>query len=757
MPRSVSELRSCLGTFGFWRQYIPRYAHITAPLTALTRKNVSWCWGEEQQTAFDALKLAMSQTVALKHPDTSKAFIVVTDASDFAVGASLEQLDDQGRQRPCQYWSHSMNAAERNYPTHERELLAIVLALRTWRHLLLGSEFTIQCNTDHRPLQHFLRQSNLSPRQVRWQTFLSEYNLEIAYVPGATNNFADGLSRRPDLRLMAVAAMAPYDGWLQRIQAAYKNDQPTQALIKRARNNTSVRTKSDHYTLLHGILYWSAQGTMRVYVPDYQRLRARLIVEFHDLPIAGHFGWRKSHAALAQHYYWPRMAEDVHRYVLQCPTCQRVKPTRQPKPPLQPLEVPSRPFEQITLDWLSGFPANEQGHDSVLNIVDKFSKWAIIIPCDKHMNTKELSNVLYERVFAWIGLPSSIVGDRDTRLTAAQMRGLAKALGLKLKLSVAYHPQTDGQTEQFHSTLLQVLRAFVNKYHTDWAQHIPAVLYAYHNTIHSSTGYTPHRLLFGWCPRDLRAPLSSVLDDVDADVEQWLQDRKHELQQAQLSLEAAREAMLRAHRTIGTPHVYRSGDFVKVSTRVLPMRSTSTQVPKLQPKYIGPFTVLSARDKVVELQLPRSYELVHNKFNVEDVRPWLHSEDRELDVDYPAVEPHPALNPVVQVLDRKRLGRRPRHIRTYLDIPAQYLVVRRNGDTEWLRGGQLTSPEELAMKRGFEYKFPRTEELQCNPVRDYPARLAAQEGDASESDDEVNLAWLQELDDYYGPESPRNV
>jgi hypothetical protein len=177
---------------------------------------------------------------------------------------------------------------------------------------------------------------------------------------------------------------------------------------------------------------------------------------------------------------------------------------------------------------------NKQGHDGVLCILDKFSKWAIVIPTG-NFNTQDLIDTLYKNVFSWIGLPNSIVGDRDSRLTASQMRSLCKGLTLKLKLSTAYHPQTDGQTEQFNHTLLQMLRCFVNKYHSDWALHIPALLYAYHNTVHSATGFTPHRLLFGWCPRDIRAPLlSPEASSGDPDIDKWLHDRRRDLQQAQV-------------------------------------------------------------------------------------------------------------------------------------------------------------------------------------------------------------------------------
>ena len=147
-----------------------------------------------------------------------------------------------------------------------------------------------------------------------------------------------------------------------------------------------------------------------------------------------------------------------------------------------------------------------------------------------------------QRSIYWVGLPASITGDRDSRLTASQMRALCTYLQAKLKLSVAYHPQTDGTSERFHSTMLQMIRAHVSDNHKDWSEHIPALLYAYHNTVHTATSHTPHMVPFRWSPRDLRAPLfagqseDSEVDSGDADINVWLQDRAHVLRKAQVSL-----------------------------------------------------------------------------------------------------------------------------------------------------------------------------------------------------------------------------
>ena len=174
-------------------------------MTELLHKDTPYAWKKEQQEAFDKLKEVMCSAPVLITPDESKLYIVVTDSSGFAVGATLAQDQGKGLQ-PIAFMSRKMQAAERNYPVHEQEELGIVTALKEWRHYLHGKPFKVL--TDHRSLTHLFTQPHQSGRQARWMEFLAEFEFEIVYQSGKENVVADALSRRPDHAEEAKAQVA---------------------------------------------------------------------------------------------------------------------------------------------------------------------------------------------------------------------------------------------------------------------------------------------------------------------------------------------------------------------------------------------------------------------------------------------------------------------------------------------------------------------------------------------------------------------
>ncbi len=191
------EVWRVLGFFNFYRPFIEGFALIAQPLHKLTRKDYEWRWGEEEQEAFDKLKRRITSEPVLAHAALDDQFELEVDASGYVVGAVLLQHKEDGKKHPIGYYSATLNEAQRNYDIYDLELLAIVMALKNWRSLLVGSPHKIIIFSDHLNLQYWRLPQRISRRVAREVLELSEYDFEICHLPGRLNGRADALSRRP--------------------------------------------------------------------------------------------------------------------------------------------------------------------------------------------------------------------------------------------------------------------------------------------------------------------------------------------------------------------------------------------------------------------------------------------------------------------------------------------------------------------------------------------------------------------------------
>ena len=200
MPRTLEQVRSMLGLFGYYRRMIPNFHRMAAPLYALTKSGVDVAaasQNEECERAVEELKTALTTAPGLAYPDFSRPFILHTDACKEGIGAVLTQKDDEGQERPIAYWGRALHAAERNYTVTEWEALAVVAAVKNWRPYLWGRKF--KCVVDHSALKFMLnlRCAEGGPvgRLGRWSLQLSQYDMEIEYRPGRVHTNADAISR----------------------------------------------------------------------------------------------------------------------------------------------------------------------------------------------------------------------------------------------------------------------------------------------------------------------------------------------------------------------------------------------------------------------------------------------------------------------------------------------------------------------------------------------------------------------------------
>jgi hypothetical protein len=614
VPKNAHEIRSFLGLAGWYQEFVKHFSAIVAPISELTHKDKAFEWTNVQQEAFEQLKEAVSSAPVLVLPNKHLPFVLQTDASGVAVGASLNQDQGKGLQ-PVAFLSQKLQPAETRYPVHEQELLAVIVALKKWRHYLHGTKVLVQ--TDHKSLTYLHSQPHLSNRQLRWMEFLAQFDLEIEYKKGKENVVADALSRRVDheakeegsLKVNATSVSClTANELVSQIKKAYKLDEKCRAILKKPKLDHAFRVKDS-------VIY----KEQRIYIPDSKSIKQQILHESHDSPLSGHVGVAKTIELVTRRFYWPGMHAEIKAYVTSCLPCQSNKPGNQlPMGLLQPLPVPSKKWEQVTMDLITQLPRTKAGNDAIVVWVDKLSKQVHFAATQSTVTAVELAKLFYREVVRHHGIPSSIVSDRDVRFTSNFWKALWQQTGTKLAMSTAYHPQSDGQTERANRTLEDMLRAYANYQQDNWDEQLVAAEIACNNSEQASTGYSPFFLSAGQHPN---LPILEAIREADASTNptanEMLQNMTQALQQARENLLVAQNRQQRYANEHRREKVFAEGDMVLLSTANL---RNENRAPKLSPKYVGPFPISRVVSAVAyELALPATMK-IHPVFHISKLR-----------------------------------------------------------------------------------------------------------------------------------------
>ncbi|KAI3813749.1 hypothetical protein L1987_18481 [Smallanthus sonchifolius] len=507
VPKTPTEILSFLGLAGYYRRFIQDFSIIALPLTKLTRKEVKYEWGQTQNNAFEELKARLTLAPVLTLPEGNEDLVVYSDASGQGLGCVLTQ-----RGKVIAYASRQLKIHEGNYPTHDLELAAVVFALKIWRHYLYGVKCTIY--SDHKSLKYFFEQKELNMRQRRWLDLLKDYDCEILYHPGKANVVADALSRKEESTPIRIKAcqLIIMPGLMSEISKA-QDEALSERNIKRER---IVRQQGN----LDANAYGVRTRFGRMWIPKIGELRAKILDEAHKSRYSIHPGTNKMYQDLKKEYWWPGMKNDVTEYVNKCLTCSLVKAEHQkPCGKMQPLPIREWKWEEITMDFITKLPRTAKGNDTIWVIVDRLTKSSHFLPIRETSSSERLAEIFIKEVVSRHGMPLSIVSDRDTRFTSRFWKKFNEAMGTRLNISTAYHPQTDGQSEMTIQTLEDMLRACIIDFDGSWDSHLPLAKFSYNNNYHSTIGMPPFEMLYG---RKCRTPVCwGEIGQKDLQVSKW--------------------------------------------------------------------------------------------------------------------------------------------------------------------------------------------------------------------------------------------
>src|SRR5258708_6663389 len=417
---------------------------------------------------------------------------VEMDMSDCTIVGILSVTTEDGEIQPVAFYSHTLQSAKWNYDMHDKELLVIYEAFKSWHHYLEGLAKTINTVTDHKNLEYFTTTKKLTRWQARWSEFLSQINLSICFQPCRVGAKPDTVTWRPDI----YSESAVTDCNRQPVRTRQQLERPHLAIclgtVEEAEQ--SLSEDLDHRALVMDITrvaesdhlaqeLWSkletsdppwgwewSEGQLQfqgcLYVPNQEILHLQVIRNHHDHPVAGHFREARTSELIHHSFHWPGLRQMVKDYVASCTMCARTKSVRhKPYGKLKQLPIPSQPWSSISMEFIS-------------------------------------------HVFLSLG----------------------KLLRMRLHFTSGHHPEGDGQTEHANQVLEQYLRVYTNYQQDDWATLLPMAKFAYNNATNATTGVSPFFTNKGYHPEftaDLQVETSS------AEAQAFVAELKENIAQAQ--------------------------------------------------------------------------------------------------------------------------------------------------------------------------------------------------------------------------------
>lgn len=583
----------------------------------------------------------MCNPPVLSYPNFNKIFTLTTDASNDGIGGVLSQ---EGH--PCCFISRTLNSAERNYTTTEKELLAIVWSIKRLRQYLLGRKFIIE--TDHQALKWLHNVKDPSSRLMRWRLRLEEYEYEICYKKGKQNQVADALSRLHPVTIISDEPctskiiirdiVKEFDDWKTRINVR-------KIPIKLVANHHNW-TQLD-YSLLgpFDILNWLRQldrltdtkdktisfGVYKLKLPDIILLKLMLqficenktvemiqlanelprtytteeklqiLRENHDL--TRHIGEHKTIEKIKQNHHWIGLDQDVSEYIKNCETCRKNKLTRiRPREEAMITDTPDHPNEKVALDIIDPLNLTTNGNQYILSIQDTLTKYLMLIPISDQKSETIIDKLINEYVYVF-SAPKIILTDQAPNFTSKLMGTFEKAFKIQHVKTTAFHPQSNGSLERAHGFVKDMLRTNMNETNSEWDKNLKSIAMAYNTTVHSTTKFTPFELTFGH-KANMPSTISTTSKLNQSEVFQAWKNRHEEYLTAAKRITEENKSLykLEQDKRIKIKSLYQVNDLV--------LLHNDNKTHKLDREWLGPYKIISTQPPNYLIEITSSKTLL---------------------------------------------------------------------------------------------------------------------------------------------------